>query len=260
MVCTEILPPPTNHKGHFVELFRPGASRITENVGRFVADGLRRGGGALIVARSGHTTPLVAELARLRAGPAAASRNGRLIVLDAEQVLAWIVHEGKPDREEFRAVVASALEDIYTKRPRATARVYCEMVDVLREQGQTEAALALEVLWNELLEESDFHLLCGYAVDVFDDRHGLDGMDALFRTHTHVVSTADEDGVAEALHQALERVVGPARTAEICREASAAAEASPGGLPETEAMIQWVRDNVPEQAEILKVARGLALG
>jgi hypothetical protein len=41
------------------------------------------------------------------------------------------------------------------------------MVDLLWRGGQAEAAIRLEVLWNELASTRTFSLLCGYAIGNF---------------------------------------------------------------------------------------------
>ena len=41
------------------------------------------------------------------------------------------------------------------------------MVDLLWKQGKTEAAIRLEVLWNNLADSHVFSLLCGYAIGNF---------------------------------------------------------------------------------------------
>ena len=52
-------------------------------------------------------------------------------------------------------------------RPNCTVRIYGQMVDVLWKNGQQEAAIRLETLWNQLANTQAFSLLCGYAMGQF---------------------------------------------------------------------------------------------
>lgn len=69
-------------------------------------------------------------------------------------------------------------------RERTPVRAYAEMVDVLWKQGKTEAAVRLEVLWNELASTHVFSLLCGYAIGSFYKQ--TQQYEEVRSLHTHV--------------------------------------------------------------------------
>jgi hypothetical protein len=48
------------------------------------------------------------------------------------------------------------------------------MVAILWQQGQERAALELEKLWNELLNERNFHLHCAYPKPLFAATHAAE--------------------------------------------------------------------------------------
>jgi hypothetical protein len=59
------------------------------------------------------------------------------------------------------------------------------MVDVLWKDGQRDAAIRLEVLWNQLSAPEAFALMCGYAIgNFYKDVGYLD----VCQQHTHIVS------------------------------------------------------------------------
>ena len=64
-------------------------------------------------------------------------------------------------------------------------RVYGEMVDLLWNTGRADAALALEVLWNELAAQHAFSLLCGYSVGNFYKQTSQ--FDEICGQHSHVL-------------------------------------------------------------------------
>ena len=69
-----------------------------------------------------------------------------------------------------------------------------QMVDVLWKNGQQEAAIRLEVLWNHLANSQAFSLMCGYAIGHF---YKDASFDHICGQHTHVLS-ADGKPVAVA--------------------------------------------------------------
>ena len=59
---------------------------------------------------------------------------------------------------------SAAARSTAARFPASTIRAYGEMVDVLWKRQQTEAAIRLETLWNDLARWHRFGLLCGYAI------------------------------------------------------------------------------------------------
>jgi len=72
-----------------------------------------------------------------------------------------------PSAPVFKRVVGGIIEQTLRGRDRTPVRAYGEMVDVLWKQGETNAAVRLEVLWNDLAGTQVFSLLCGYAIGSF---------------------------------------------------------------------------------------------
>jgi hypothetical protein len=67
------------------------------------------------------------------------------------------------------------------------------MVDVLWKKGERDAAIRLEMLWNQLSHIEAFSLLCGYAMgDFYKDAN----VDDICRQHSHIVSA---DGKADCV-------------------------------------------------------------
>src|SRR5262249_20760656 len=72
---------------------------------------------------------------------------------------------GWPDEGRFAAVVGDLVTRIAGRRLRI--RVFGEMVALLWERGQREAAIHLEKLWNALGQQHRFALLCAYPMAGF---------------------------------------------------------------------------------------------
>jgi hypothetical protein len=63
------------------------------------------------------------------------------------------------------STVGRVFDKLLRKRSYLIVRGYGEMVDLLWKEGNTDGAIALEKLWNELAHQYSFSLLCAYAVD-----------------------------------------------------------------------------------------------
>jgi len=214
---------------------------LMRSVGRYLADGLSSGEGAVVIATESHRDGILAELDMLGADPAAALRDGRLVVLDAQETMARFIVDGQPDRELFEATARPVLSALRARCP-AGVRAYGEMVGVLWEAGRFAAAIRLEEFWNTLLDQGGLRLFCAYPIDVCGDGFTPADVDAVMSSHTHVVPTGAE--LEAALDRAMQDVLGTSAAAlrplmdANCRAAWAA-------LPRAEATILWLRDNVP---------------
>ncbi len=137
----------------------------------------------------------------------------------------------------------------------AGLRAYGEMVGVLWQTREYPAAIRLEQLWHRLLNEVDFRLYCVYPIDVFSDQIDLDLVDAILSAHTHLLASAPNDELENAVGRAMREVLKP-NVAEL-RPGIHAHRALWPMLPRGEASVIWVKVNVPERAaEILARARG----
>lgn len=79
------------------------------------------------------------------------------------------------------------------------------MVDILVHRGQPHLAHRLEILWNEVIEESNFELLCTYLVDdLAAKNHGHgEAIHRISGSHTHLLTPHDVDEFEAAVSEAL---------------------------------------------------------
>ena len=149
---------------HGVVFYETDLSLVVE-VTDYLASGLRKGNGVLVVATPQHRASFLASLSgdlRRRAG-----RERRLVVLDARETLDLFMHDGLPDPIRFEAHVGQLVREL---RLSSELTAYGEMVALLWAEGNVVAALKLEQLWNDLQREVPFALLCAYPMD--DVRRG----------------------------------------------------------------------------------------
>jgi hypothetical protein len=238
---------------HLVQLYDTDASSLARNVGRYLQEGWRRGDGLVVIASPDHAASFAAELDRLGVDSAAAVRDGRLLVLDAHATLARFFVGGRPDRRLFRETVTAALDSV--RRDGGRIRAYGEMVGILWQVGHESAAIALEGLWNEILVEAGLDLFCAYPIDVFGDDFHVAGIDQVLCAHTHLIPTGGEQNLENAIDRAMGDVLGT-RADGLRPLMKANYRPSWGIVPRGEAVILWLRNNLPDYAdEILNRAR-----
>ena len=237
---------------HLVQLYDADDRALIENVGRYVCAGLQRGAGAIVIAAAGHADAFARAIAEFGAGSAVDA--GRLLFLDAEQTLARFMVDGQPDWARFESTIAPALSLLRERAGGRGVRAYGEMVGVLWQAGRYAAAIRLEGFWNRLLASGGFELFCAYPIDVFGEEFRDAEVDALLSAHTHLLP-ADDGRLQRAVHRAMDDVLGRS-AAEVRRLVEAADRPAWAAIPNAEAVILWLRDNLPAYAgEILTRAQ-----
>ena len=180
--------PPTRrpvHTHHHAVQFYRDDSELFKTVSTFLAEGLMENQPAVVIATSAHGSAILEHLAARHINVAQALRYGDLAMHDAEETLALFMIGDTPDPALFRRNVGDLLEQAVRGRERTPVRAYGEMVDVLWKRGAPDAAIRLEVLWNELASTHSISLLCGYSIGNFYKQTVQ--LDEVIRQHTRVV-------------------------------------------------------------------------
>lgn len=176
---------PIVHSVHFYDEHSALISRLCG----IVNSGLRVGNSVLIVATPSHREKLVAEMQTSGINVRDVAREGRFTMLDAKDTLNTFMVNDMPDRELFLSSVGGMLEE--TKRKARShdqgLTVFGEMVAVLWDEGNKQGGLALEALWNDVLNDRAFHLHCAYPRWVFQDNGDDAGMASICHSHSHVL-------------------------------------------------------------------------
>ena len=155
------------HQHHHAVQFYGSDESLFTTVGGFISEGLIAGQPAIVIATPPHTAAILQELSRRLIDVDHAKHIGDLVCLDAEETLATFMAGDTPNPGAFRKNVGDALTQMLAGRDRTAVRAYGEMVDVLWKKGSADAAIKLEILWNELACSHSFQLLCGYSMGNF---------------------------------------------------------------------------------------------
>ena len=237
---------------HAVQIYS-GLDELAFSVGRFLDAGFRTGEPGLVIATPSHLPSFREEFER-RGWQFDELQQGLLTCCDADDTLAAVMEGPVPSADRFEEVVGRAIDRVAHRFSDTTVRVFGEMVDLLFQRGQESAAVALEELWNGLLQKRGLALLCAYQLDVFDLDSQSSALPEIFRTHTHQRPVADTARLAAAVHETLTEVVGPDGAARIYLKV--AGDVPRTKLPRAQAVLMWLGSHEPATAQrVLQGAR-----
>jgi len=175
-----------NIQGHSVQFYQDDTF-LTESVARFITEGLQANETAIIVATAQHRKELRKVLASEE------TTHEKLWFFDAREQLSTFMADGWPNERRFKNVIGGMIAQASKHGP---VRVFGEMVAILWAEGQTRAALRLEELWNRLMEQQSFALLCAYPMANLSQEDDDDPVLTISRLHTHVHNPADRSQIS----------------------------------------------------------------
>jgi KaiC/GvpD/RAD55 family RecA-like ATPase len=152
-------------KDHHVVLYADDEALI-ESLVDYVSKGFDAGETVIIIATPDHREALNAELVSRKYDLNAAMRNRLYIVMDADVLLNTFMRDNWPVQDLFLQALSPLLET--ARADNRKVRAFGEMVRLLWKNRLHGATIQLEQLWNNLSQQFDFTLLCGYPVSAFD--------------------------------------------------------------------------------------------
>jgi hypothetical protein len=169
---------------HFVQLC-DSAESMSAAAGAFLADAHSAGDILLIVAREANWINIHRILTARGVDVDAETVRGRLFAMNAANKLAELSRKGVPHAPSFETAIGDPVRELAAK---GRLSIYGEMVDVLAQLDEVDAAIALEEMWNRLAERTAFRLMCGYSSAHFVSRRAEVRLRDVCRAHTHVRS------------------------------------------------------------------------
>jgi hypothetical protein len=173
--------PAAYHAVRFYENDRSLARIVAE----FLHEGFDAGSPGIVVATANLRTEIIRELTDRSLDVVELQRSHDLLLLDAKETLSTFMMDGRPDARKFRNEMCQVIQGVCGDRADCTVHIFGQMVDVLWQDGELDAAIRLEMLWNQLAQTEAFSLLCGYAMGHFYKDANLD---AICGQHSHIVS------------------------------------------------------------------------
>lgn len=175
------------HRAHAVQFYEDDAF-LAELLSRFVGASLVTGDSAIVVATSRHREALAERLISRGFDVTVPQNQRRYIPLDAATVLSKFMRGGMPDQTLFNELMAPVVEDARDAARCGRGRIaaFGEMVALLWAEGNIEAALYLEELWNRLADVYSFSLCCAYPMSGFVGSPHAAPFLKICAQHTHV--------------------------------------------------------------------------
>ena len=161
--------------------------QFLDHVKQFIVAALKAGNAAIVLASEEHRERLLLQLQEEGLDMGAAIEEGRYIPLDAAATLSTFMVNGMPDPVRFLKVAG----DLVLRAAKAVkgdfGRVAAcgECAPLLWAQGNVEAAIRLEHLWDEIAIAQNVDILCAYSLGIIGS-----GMDS----HTFERICAEHSG------------------------------------------------------------------
>jgi hypothetical protein len=169
---------------HFAQFYEKDEFLI-ESLGAFIAKGFVEGEAAMVIATPEHRRALAHRLAAAGVDVAEFQKRCLYCAYDAATMLSRFMVNGHPDAKRFRALVGPIIETAAAFG--SGVRAYGEMVALLWNDGNKQAALELEFLWNDLADHYSFILMCGYPILSFTDDEKSRELRHICRAHSCVL-------------------------------------------------------------------------
>ena len=186
--------PDPSWSGHAVQFYEAEPFLLDE-LQRYVGLGLVRGETVIVIATPEHRRGLAARLAAAGLDLEDARARGRYVALDAAETLARFMVDGVPDEELFLTTVGRQIAQVTAGGRRV--RAFGEMVALLAANGEYEAAIRLEQLWNDLQTTYSFSLLCAYPMEILGGEGGAGPLDQICAEHTRVMPAESYTALTE---------------------------------------------------------------
>ena len=235
---------PSSSARHYVQFYEDDTF-LYEVVADFLEAGVQAREPAIVIATESHRAGFWRALKARNVDVDREIAAGNLTLLDAGATLSLFMRNGMPDRTLFRGAIGSVIEA--GRRSGERVRAYGEMVDLLWRGGNSQAALQLEQLWNELAQTHTFSLLCAYVMGNFYRASHQGDIERVCDAHTHVAPAesyragADSDdrrrqiAVLQQRARALENEIDERRQLETAlREALAERQRAEAALLDTQ--------------------------
>ena len=156
---------------------------LVDHVVDFVKRGLDRQETVIVVATEEHRIDLKARLIAENVIGLSSPADARYLTLDAASTLSLFMLDDWPDERLFLKVLGQIIASGAQRNP---VRIYGEMVAVLWAQGKHRAAIRLEELWNQLAQQREFSLLCGYPASTFGQRDQAPAFEEVCACHSQI--------------------------------------------------------------------------
>ncbi|MBA3766842.1 MAG: MEDS domain-containing protein [Acidobacteria bacterium] len=194
----------TSEPEHFVQFYETDPY-LMDSLSGFIGIGLSEGDACIVVATNAHREGLEERLQACGLDMIAARASGQYVSLDAAACLSKFMVDGAPATERFNELIQGIILQAAVGQRRV--RIFGEMVMLLWAEGNHNAAIRLEELWNDLHKTHPFLLFCAYSINSFDGEALAAPLSHVCIAHARVIpaesytALANPDGRLRAIIQ-----------------------------------------------------------
>jgi DNA-binding NarL/FixJ family response regulator len=153
-----------------------------------IKSALRLGKSAILIASELHRAGVLRKLQDDGVDVVDATERGNYLSLDAHQAVKLLMHESGPDPVRCEELICDLVTKAarVAKGPHPKVAICGECAPQLLAQGNTEAAIQLEHIWNEKTTTYNADTLCGYLASAFAGEQGEAIRERIAREHAIV--------------------------------------------------------------------------
>jgi PAS domain S-box-containing protein len=161
---------------------------LADCVSAFIEEGLEAGEGAILIGTARHRADVESRLLHQGINLPALKASHEYFSLDAAETLSQFMANGLPDEKLFHRQIGGLVAKA-GNGGRRSVRAFGEMVALLWDDGNADAAFQLEELWNELSRTHAFSLLCAYPMSAFNKASDGEALGRICHEHSEVLPT-----------------------------------------------------------------------
>ena len=170
--------------------FHANDSHCLDEVSQLMAATLRSGEPVVLVTNEATRTGVAQRLLARKIDLAMLAEQGQYIAQDSALALSHVMLEGRPDRERVAEMIhgLDLFRQAVPNRPPGRLTIVGDMSASLCLNGDFEAALELERIWDDLTRALPFFTVCCYPIDCFENSEALNLLSNVCAAHSAVTS------------------------------------------------------------------------
>lgn len=243
-------------RDHIVQLYQD-QQFLNRAVCRFAAGAIANGEGVILVPTVAHWNAFRPRLEAEGVDVAEAQKSGQLSVVDADQLLPQFMRDAMPDAPVFLGLAADVISKARAGGKYPKVRWWGEMVNVLWEQGNVAASMALEDQFDQLAHQHEIAIFCSFVMDNFNSEVHSSLIPRLGTNHSHLIPVEDYARLERAVSAAIRDTVG-ADEAHVIEKQLLGKFSPKLQMPRSQALLLALRESLPTLADaVLKRSRAI---
>jgi DNA-binding NarL/FixJ family response regulator len=180
---------PAIFSAHAVHFYRDDET-LCDNLSEFLHAAFSEFASAIVIATKAHHAALNKRLQTQGIDPHIAAIGDRYTALDASEMLGRFMDNRRPNLDGFESIMGPLLRHAKAAsgNPEGRVAVFGEMVGLLWDDRNFEAAIQLERSWNDLATSHHLDLLCAYPAGSFQALDMRGPYSDLCALHSTVIS------------------------------------------------------------------------